>query len=176
MQGCEYAACTQGRKCLYSYSPSSMASTSERKKQVKSFADVADRSDILQSDVQGYNQLGFEGLDTGENKEVTIENLEITKLPQVKKVDGRIAWSCGVSYQRDLWHQEDYSELVLHALHNASAAIALRLKLRDVVQVTGIMWDQKIDLRGGKTKTIHHLNVTDMVIMKRAPAQTARRT
>src|SRR5207245_535597 len=97
-------------KCLYSYSASCMASTSERKKRVRSFADVADRSGIPQADVQGYNQLGFEELDTGENKEVTIENLEVTKLPQVKKVQDRIAWSCSVTYQPDLWHQEDYSE------------------------------------------------------------------
>jgi hypothetical protein len=152
-----------------------MASTSERKKRVLSFADVANRSGLPASDVQGYNQLGFEGLATDEKKEVTIENLEVSKLPLVKKVQDRVEWSCSVSYQPDLWHQEGYSELVLHALHNADAAIALRLKPRDLVQVTGVPWDQRIDLRGGKSKIIHHLNVTDMTIMKRAPAQPARR-
>jgi hypothetical protein len=93
----------------------------------------------------------------------------------LKELGNQTAWTCSVTYKRDLWHQEDYNDLVLHALHNADSAIALRLKLGDVVQVSGIMWDQKIDLRGGKTKIIHHLNVTDMVIMKRAPAQTVRR-
>src|SRR5437763_9674718 len=136
-----------------------MASTSERKK-LLSFADVANRSGLPASDVQGYNQLGFEGLATDEKKEVTIENLEVSKLPLVKKVQDRVEWSCSVSYQPDLWHQEGYSELVLHALHNADAAIALRLKPRDLVQVTGVAWDQRIDLRGGKSKIIHHLNVT----------------
>ena len=110
----------------------------ERKKQVRSFADVADRAAPPSTDVQGYNQLGFEGLATAETKEVSIENLRVLKLPQVKKVDGRIEWSCNVAYQPDLWHQEAYSEFVLHALHNADAAIALRLKPRDLVQVTGV--------------------------------------
>ncbi|MFL5626481.1 MAG: hypothetical protein ACJ788_12900 [Ktedonobacteraceae bacterium] len=147
-----------------------MASTSERKK-LLSFADVANRSGLPSSDVQGYDQLGFEGLVTDEKKEVTIENLEVTKLPQVKKIKDSFEWSCTVSYRQDLWHQENYTEFVLHALHNTDAAIALRLKPRDLVQVTGVPWDQRIDLRGGKSKIIHHLNVTDMVMMKRAPAR-----
>ena len=151
-----------------------MPAKSERKK-LLSFADVADRSPIPDSDV-AYNQLGFEGLETAESKEVTIENLEVSKLPQVKKVQNSgVEWTCSVSYQRDLWHQEDYSDFLLHALHNADRAIALRLKLRDVVQVTGVPWDQKVELRGGKEKIIHHLNVTDMMIMKRAPAQSPTR-
>jgi hypothetical protein len=75
--------------------------TSERKKPVRSFADVADRTTPPSSDVV-YSQLSFEGLETIERKEVTIENLEVSKLPQVKKVEDRIEWSCAVSYSRDL--------------------------------------------------------------------------
>src|SRR5205823_4292385 len=119
--------------------------SSERKKRVQSFADVADQTPPLSADV-AYNQLGFEGLDSGETKEITIENLAVSKLPLVKKVDNRIEWSCSVSYQPDLWHQEEYSELVLHALHNADAAIALRLKLNDLIKVTGVPWEQRIEL------------------------------
>src|SRR2546421_1599917 len=131
----------------------SMGAVSERKKQIRSFADVADRVGLPSSDV-AYNQLGFEGLESVESKEVTIENLQVAKLPLVKKGDNRIEWSCSVSYQPDLWHQEDYGELVLHALHNADAAIALRLKPHDLVQVTGVPWDQRIELRRGTVKTI----------------------
>src|SRR5947209_13742148 len=87
-----------------------MGAASERKKRVLSFADVADRVSPPSSDALGYNQLGFEGLDTAETKEVTIENLAVAKLPLVKKVQDRIEWSCHVSYQADLWHQEGYSE------------------------------------------------------------------
>jgi len=152
-----------------------MGAASERKKRVSSFADVAEHVSPLSSNVQGYNQLGFEGLDREETKEVTIENLQVAKLPLVKKIDDRIAWSCNVSYQPDLWHQEDYSEFVLHALHNADAAIALRLKPHDLVRVTGVPWDQQVELRGGKVKILHHLNVTDMAIQKRAPALPTRR-
>ena len=151
-----------------------MASTSERKK-LLSFADVANRSGLPSSDVQGYDQLGFEGLDHAEKQEVTIENLQVVKLPQVKKIGGSYEWSCSVSYKVDLWHQEDYGEFVLHALHNADAAIALRIKTNDLLSVRGIPWEQQINLRGGKRKTIHHLNVTDLVILKRAPLQTASR-
>jgi hypothetical protein len=151
-----------------------MSAVNERKK-LRSFADVAHRSGVPAADVQGYDQLGFEGLDCAEQQEVTIENLQVVKLPQVKKVQDRYEWSCSVSYQRDLWHQEDYSQFVLHAMHNADAAIALRIKPHDLVQVTGVPWDQKVELRRGTVNTIHHLNVTDMAIMKRAPALPARR-
>ena len=163
---CSYVRLCIGKNCfilLLLIFP--MGAVHERKKLV-SFADVANRSGVPSSDVQGYDQLGFEGLATEENKEVTIENLEVTKLPQVKKIKDRFEWSCSVVYQPDLWHQEEYSELVLHTMHNTDAALALRLKPRDLVQVTGVAWDQRIDLRGGKRKIIHHLNVTDLVILK----------
>src|SRR5437588_10753178 len=81
----------------------SMGAASERKKRVLSFADVADRSAPPAADVQGYNQLGFEGLDSEKAKEITIENLQVSKLPLVKKGQDRIAWSCSVTYQPDLW-------------------------------------------------------------------------
>ena len=146
-----------------------MSAVNERKK-LRSFADIANRSGVPAADVQGYDQLGFEGLVSEEHQEVMIENLQVVKLPQVKKVRDRYEWSCSVSYQQDLWHQEDYGEFVLHALHNADAALALRIKTNDLLSVRGIAWDQRIDLRGGTRKTIHHLNVTDLVILKRAPA------
>ena len=151
-----------------------MGAVHERKKLV-SLADVANRSGVPSSDVQGYDQLGFEGLDRAEKQEVTIENLQVVKLPQVKKIGGSYEWSCSVVYQQDLWHQEDYGEFVLHALHNADAALALRIKTNDLLSVRGVRWDQRIDLHSGKRKTIHHLNVTDLVILKRAPVQTASR-
>lgn len=145
----------------------------ERKKRVQSFADVAGRVSPPSSDVQELSQLRFEGLGTAE-KEVTIENLQVMKLPQVKKVHDSIEWSCSVSYQPDLWHQEDYGYLMLHALHNADAAIALRLKAGDLLHVRGVPWVQRLELRGGKVTIMHHLNVTDMVIMKRAPTRQRR--
>ena len=145
------------------------------RKQYRSFADVANHSSLPSSDVQGYDQLGFEGLDHEEKQEVAIENLQVVKLPQVKKIGGSYEWSCSVSYQQDLWHQEDYGEFVLHALHNADAALALRIKTNDLLSARGVRWDQHIDLRGGKRKTIHHLNVTNLVILKRAPVQSAPR-
>src|SRR5205085_5138425 len=151
-----------------------MGAANERK-HYRSFADVANHAGLPSSDVQGYDQLGFEGLTCAEKQEVTIENLQVVKLPQVKKVRDRYEWSCSVSYTVDLWHQEDYGEFVLHAMHNADAAIALRIKTNDLLSARGIAWDQHIDLRGGKSKTIHHLNVTDLVILKRAPLQTASR-
>ena len=151
-----------------------MGAVNERK-QYRSLADVAHRSGVPAADVQGYDQLGFEGLDHAEKQEVAIENLQVVKLPQVKKVRDRYEWSCSVTYQQDLWHQEDYGEFVLHALHNADAALALRIKTNDLLSVRGVAWDQHIDLRGGKSKIIHHLNVTDLVILTRAPVQTASR-
>src|SRR5436309_2418335 len=120
---CKSQSCIFAKSFLYSLSPACnllplcMGRVTERKK-LLSFADVADRTAPPSSDVQGYDQLNFEGLATEEKKEVTIENLAVTKLPQVKKMKDRFEWSCTVSYQRDLWHQEDYGELVLHALHN----------------------------------------------------------
>jgi len=153
---------------------SRMGAVNERK-QYHSFADVADRVGLPASDVQGYNQLGFEGLDRAEKQEVTIENLSVVKLPQVKKSGGSYEWSCSVSYQQDLWHQEDYGEFVLHALHNADAAIALRVKTHDLLSVRGVAWEQQVQLRSGKGKTIYHLNVTDLVIQKRAPGKPASR-
>ena len=149
-----------------------MGAVNERKKRI-SFADVANYSRLPSSDVQGYNQLGFEGLASEEHQEVTIENLRVSKLPQVKKVLDRYEWSCSVVYQQDLWHQEDYTDFVLHALHNADAAIALRIKTNDLLSVRGVGWEQHVDLRGGKRKTIHHLNITDLVIQKRAPGKPA---
>src|SRR5437588_4621969 len=128
-----------------------MSAVNERKK-LRSFADVAHRAGMPAADVQGYNQLGFEGLGSSEHQEVTIENLQVLKLPQVKKVQDRYEWSCTVSYQRDLWHQEDYSELVLHAMHNADAAITLRIKPNDVLAVRGIAWEQLVHFRGGTIK------------------------
>src|ERR1700694_1575280 len=104
-----------------------MGAVHERK-QDHSLADVANHARLPSSDVQGYDQLGFEGLDYAEKPEVTIENLSVVKLPQGKKIEGRSECSCTVSYQQDLWHQEDYGEFVLHALHHADAAIALRIK------------------------------------------------
>ena len=151
-----------------------MSAVNERKK-LRSFADVAHRSGVPVADVQGYDQLGFEGLDSLEHQEVTVENLQVVKLPQVKKVQDRYEWSCSVSYQPDLWHQEDYTDFVLHALHNADAAIALRIKPHDLLSVRGVGWEQHVDLRGGTRKTIHHLNVTDLVIQKRAPGKPASR-
>ena|SRR5947209_8005348 len=145
-----------------------MGTLHERKQRV-SFADVANHARLPSSDVQEFNQLGFEGLDRAEHQEVTIENLQVLKLPQVKKIGGSIEWSCSVVYEVDLWHQEDYGEFVLHALHNADTAIALRVKPHDLLSVRGVAWEQHIDLRGGKRKTIHHLNVTDLVMLKRAP-------
>ena len=151
-----------------------MGAIKERKKLV-SFADVANHAGVPAADVQGYDQLGFEGLDHEENQEVAIENLQVVKLPQVKKIGDKYEWSCSAAYQQDLWHQEDYTDFVLHALHNADAAIALRVKPHDLLSVRGVAWEQGIDLRGGKRKTIHHLNVTDLVIQKRAPVQPASR-
>src|SRR5947209_2756943 len=149
-----------------------MSAVNERK-QLRSFADVAHRSGVPTADVQGYDQLGFEELGSLEHQEVTIENLQVVKLPQVKKVQDRYEWSCSVSYQRDLWLQEDYSQFVLHAMHNADAAIALRIKPNDVLSVRGVTWEQQVHFRGGTIKSIHHLNVTDLVIQKRAPVQSA---
>jgi hypothetical protein len=173
-----YGICwlVQREKLLYTFAPnfSHMGSVHERKK-LLSFADVVERSAPPSSDVQGYDQLGFEGFVSEEHQEVMIENLKVLKLPQVKKIHDRYEWSCNVVYQQDLWHQEDYGEFVLHALHNADAAIALRIKPHDLLSVRGVAWDQRIELYGGKRKTIHHLNVTDLVIQKRAPVQTALR-
>ena len=151
-----------------------MGALHERKQRV-SFADVANHARRPSSDVQGYDQLGFEGLDHEENQEVTIENLHVVKLPQVKKIGGSVEWSCSVSYQQDLWHQEDYGEFVLHALHNADAAIALHVKPNDLLSVRGVAWEQQLHLRGATVKTMHHLNVTDLVILKRAPGKPASR-
>ncbi len=137
---------------------------SERKK-LLSFADVAERSGMPSSDVQGFHQPRLEGVDSDEKKEIIIENLVVTRPPQIKKTGLGCEWSCSVSYQQDLWHQENYTDLLLHAARNADTAIALRLKPRDLVQVTGVPWDQQVALRGGKVKTLHHLNVTDIVIM-----------
>lgn len=144
----------------------------ERKK-LLSFADVADRT-APPAEV-GYTQLGFEGVEREATKEITVENLKVLKLPQVKKRDDRYEWSCTVSYQLDLWHQEDYGEFVLHALSNADAAIALRLKVNDLLHVRGVAWDQQVEMRSGKVKTLHHLNVTNMTIMKRAPSPIRRK-
>lgn len=151
-----------------------MSAVHERKK-LLSFADVVNRFGVPASDVQGYDQLGFEGLDSLEHQEVTVENLQVLKLPLVKKVQDRYEWSCTVAYQRDLWHQEDYSEFVLHAMHNADAAIALRIKPNDLLSVRGVTWEQQVHFRGGTVKTMHHLNVTDLVIQKRAPVHMATR-
>jgi hypothetical protein len=167
---CSYVRLCIGKNCfilLLLIFP--MGAVHERK-QYRSLADVANHSGVPAADVQGYNQLGFEGLDRAENQEVAIENLQVVKLPQVKKVRDRYEWSCSVVYQQDLWHQEDYGEFVLHALHNADAALALRIKTNDLLSVRGVRWEQQVHLRGGTRKTIHHLNVTDVVILKRAPA------
>ena len=83
---CSYVRLCIGKNCfilLLLIFP--MGAVHERKKLV-SLADVANRSGVPSSDVQGYDQLGFEGLDHAEKQEVTIENLQVVKLPQVKKI------------------------------------------------------------------------------------------
>jgi hypothetical protein len=146
----------------------------ERKQPVRSFADVRLLTGMPESDVQEYDQMTFDSVDKAAEKELEVDNCKVTKTPVYKKVGDSASWNCTVEYQRDLWHQEDFSAFMLHASQNADTASALKLKLNDLVLVRGIPWIQHITLRGGRVQTVHHLNVTDIQIISRAP-RTARR-
>jgi hypothetical protein len=152
-----------------------MGTASERKQPVRSFADVRLLTGVPPSDVQEYDQLSFDGLERAEEKEVEIDNCKVTKSPVYKKVGDGATWNCTVEYQMDLWHQEDFGGFMLHASQNAETASALKLKLGDMVLVRGVPWIQHITLRGGKVQTVHHLNVTDIQIISRAPRQKSER-
>src|SRR5712691_11290195 len=144
-----------------------MSSIRERKTP-RSFADVSLHSVAPPaSDVQEYDQLTFEGVET-KTKEIEIDNLKITKQPISRKTETGSVWGCTVEYQQDLWHQEDLGVFVLHASTNAEAAQALKLRVNDLLLVRGVPWTQRITLRGGNVRTINHLNVTDIQIISRA--------
>jgi hypothetical protein len=139
------------------------------RKTPRSFADVAPRLVAPPaSDMQEYDQLTFEGVET-QTKEIEIDNLQITKQPTTRKTETGSVWGCTVAYQQDLWHQEDFGVFVLHASHHAETAQALKLKVNDLLLVRGVPWTQRITLRGGNVQTIHHINVTDIHIISRAP-------
>jgi hypothetical protein len=171
----KYSICAFEISSVYFCSYLYMGATSERKPHT-SFADVAMYPLAPSSDVQGYDQLNFEGIGATEQQEIAIDNCKVTKQPHYKHSADGASWGTTVEYQRDLWHQENLGSFVLHATQNAEKAHTLKLKVNDLLLVRGVPWIQHISLRGGKVQTINHINVTDIEIISRAPRQpTARR-
>jgi hypothetical protein len=128
----------------------------------------SEHSGVPPADVATYNQLLFEELEV-KTEEVEIGRLLVTAPPLVKKSkDGTDEWICKVTYQRDLWHQEEYYSFVLHARHNFEEVKSLKIRKGETLQVRGTPWQQELPLHGGGMRVINHINVATVEVTSRA--------
>ncbi len=135
--------------------------------------DVSEQTGSPHTDVTAYNQLRFEGLDVP-TVEVEVARLLVTSPPLIKKRPDGDEWVCKVTYQRDLWHQEEYYSFVLHATKQFEQVKSLKIRKGETLSVRGTPWKQEIPLHGGGVKIINHLNVTEVQVTSR-PEPSGRR-
>ncbi len=133
--------------------------------------DVSEQAGIPRTDVAAYNQLRFEGLDVP-TVEVEVARLLVTSVPVVKKRPEGNEWVCQVTYQRDLWHQEEYYSFVLHATKQFEQVRSLKIRKGETLSVRGTPWKQEIPLHGGGVNVINHINVVDVQVSSRAEPGT----
>ena len=126
------------------------------------------------ADVVEYNQLHFEGLDVP-TEEVEVERLLVTSPPVVKKRPEGDEWVCKVTYQRDLWHQEEYYSFLLHARQNFEQVRSLKIRKGETLSVRGTPWKQEIPLHGGGVQVMNHLNVAEVRVTSRCEPGTRRK-
>ncbi len=129
--------------------------------------DVSDPAPTPRTDVAAYNQLRFEGLDVP-TVEVEVARLLVTSAPVVKKRPEGNEWVCQVTYQRDLWHQEEYYSFVLHARQHLEEVKRLKIRKGETLSVRGTPWKQEIQLTGGGMRVINHINVAFVEVTSRA--------
>lgn len=115
----------------------------------------------------GYHQLFFAGLETERGEETVLENVVVESLPTWTKSGNSYIWECAVYCPSDIFHQERDEYVELHARAYAAEAKKKRLRPGDTVTLRGFPYTQAIDL-AGEQKSIKHLNVNDIEIIKRA--------
>ena len=135
--------------------------------------DVSDPDPASRADVVEYTQLQFDGLDVP-TVEVEVARLLVTSAPVVKKRPDGNEWVCKVTYQRDLWHQEEYYSFVLHATKQFEQVKSLKIRKGETLSVRGTPWKQKIPLHGGGVNVINHINVSEVTVTSRAQPGTRR--
>src|SRR5437016_5654334 len=86
-----------------------------------------------------YSQPTFEGFETEENTETTLENCVVAARPTYKKVGQAHEWHCSLYAPPDIFHQ-DRDELVeAHATTYAEEANRKRLRPGDRVVLKGLL-------------------------------------
>src|SRR5689334_16467527 len=101
--------------------------------------DVSEQTGSPPADGATYTQLPFEGLDVP-TVEVEVARLLVTSAPVVKKRPEGNEWVCKVTYQRDLWHQEEYYSFVLHATKQFEQVKRLKIRKGETLSVRGTPW------------------------------------
>ena len=119
-----------------------------------------------EQDHDEYQQLLFAGLEYEKQEEVTLENTVVQSLPIWEKHGKSYEWGCSVYFPPDIFNQDRSDHYEVHTTAYALEAKKKRLRPGDVVTLKGSSYTQDIDLTGGEQKTIKHLNVTDIEVIK----------
>lgn len=120
----------------------------------------------------GYQQMTFEAMEGLAPPEITLERCVVTVLPTYRKKGQGYQWECVVKELPDLFNQESEETYHLHAATYAKEAHSKRLRPGDVLQLWGVISTQELPLQSGETETLHHLTVSKIAVLKRAPRRT----
>jgi len=117
-------------------------------------------------------QLTFSGLEDLDAEKITVERCLVTREPTYAKRKKGAVRECAVYAPPDLFHQEQNDTYQLHATTYASEVNKKRLKLGDVVTVTGTLTVQQVMLQNGTLAVLKRLAVSDVLVISRAIRKT----
>jgi hypothetical protein len=119
-----------------------------------------------------YQQLTFGEWEAAPVAEITLDRCIITAQPTYSKKGKGFLWDCVVQALPDLFNQDENTVYHLHATAFAKEANKRHLQPGDVVQLMGIPSTQELTLQGGETQIIHHLHISALTVLSRAPRKT----
>ena len=121
---------------------------------------------------EGYFQPSLSGMETDRQEEVTLEYCIIEAVPVYKKQGTGYRWECEVYCPPDIFHQERHDSYHVQTKASAKEANKKRLLPGDVVWLKGTPYTQEIDMVGGGKKTINHISVSSVEVVRRAKRES----
>lgn len=109
------------------------------------------------------------GLEVEATPEITLEEVTVARRPiYIALPDGEHEWRCSFVGLPDLFHPERNDVIEATTVQFATLARELSLRKGEIVTITGTpMHQEALSYGGGRTQTIYHLTVTNLVVPSR---------
>lgn len=117
------------------------------------------------------------GLEVEATPEITLEEVTVARRPTYTALpDGEHEWRCSFVGLSDLFHPERNDVIEATTVQFAVLARELGLRKGEIVTITGTPVHQEaLSYVGGKTQTIYHLTLTNLVIPGRPKEKASLR-